>query len=865
MRALVQESLDAIVVVNHNGHVAWVDRKAEQVFGYGRSELLGRELGILLPSSAHNVHAAYRAAFMESPHARRMGTGLEIRARRRDGTTFPVEIALIPLYADSDALAIAVVRDISEHQAVVDQQAALRRVATLVARGAQPDAVFAAVTSEVGKLLDVDFTSLSRFRSDGAITVIGGWSRTGTLLTSVGTTLPAGGENIHTQVFRTRQPARFDRIRGDVGAAVAPALAAGVRAAVGAPINVEGQLWGLIIASSTREEPLSAGAEAHLVGFTQLVATAIANAEARLELRRFADEQVALRRVATLAALGVPPEEVFTAVTEEVGKALGSDFVGMSRYNGDGTATVMGEWSRNDVPPPVPIGERFDLGGQNVTTLVAETGVPARIDDYDATSGTWGDAARVWGFRSCVGVPIIVEDRPWGVVSVASGTEILPEDTKARLDGFTASVATAIANAQARIYLATFADEQAALRRVATLVAQGVPPPAVFAAVVEEVGQVLGTDSASMGRYEPDGGITVVGTWGRSGVHPFLSVGTRLPFGGRNIHSQVFQTCQPARLDRWGEDAGPALVPALAAGVRVSVGAPITVEGQLWGVILSSSSHEEPLPADTEARLAGFTELVGTTIANAEAQAALAASRKRLVSTADATRRRIERDLHDGTQQRLVSLGLQLRAAQAMVSPDAAELAALLERSIIDLHQALDELQEVARGIHPAALVKGGLKPALKVLAQRSGLPIALEVPLEGRLPESLEVATYYVVSEALTNAAKHAAASRVEVRVEASENALRIAVSDDGRGGATLDRGSGLVGLKDRVEALGGHFLMRSPPGSGTAVAVVLPLAEDGETSAPRGDAGPWEGVQRSADPKPTASEGSDQTKPPP
>ena len=210
----------------------------------------------------------------------------------------------------------------------------------------------------------------------------------------------------------------------DVGPALAPALAAGIRASVGVPINVEGQLWGLIISSSTARGAAAIGHRGSNGGFTQLVATAIANAQARIELRGSAEEQAALRRVATLVAQGVSPEEIFAAVTEEVGRALGSDFTGMSRYNGDGTATVLGEWTRTDTPPPMPIGERFDLGGQNVTTLVAQTGMPARVDDYDATSGTWADAARVWGFGSCVGVPIIVEDRPWGVVSVAnSGTE----------------------------------------------------------------------------------------------------------------------------------------------------------------------------------------------------------------------------------------------------------------------------------------------------------------------------------------------------------------------------------------------------------------------------------------------------------
>jgi signal transduction histidine kinase len=241
---------------------------------------------------------------------------------------------------------------------------------------------------------------------------------------------------------------------------------------------------------------------------------------------------------------------------------------------------------------------------------------------------------------------------------------------------------------------------------------------------------------------------------------------------------------------------------------------PVNVEGRLWGVMYAASTTAAPLPADIEARLAQFTELVATAIANAEARAELIASRARIVATADETRRSIERDLHDGAQQRVVSLALQLRAAQAAVPPELGQLGADLERVTAGLINAQEELREYARGIHPAILTESGLGSALKTLARRCPIPVDLDIQADGRLPEPIEVAAYYVVSEALTNAVKHANAANAAVEVEAVTGALRISVRDDGSGGAGFTGGTGLVGLKDRVEALGGRIWLDSPPG---------------------------------------------------
>jgi signal transduction histidine kinase len=475
-----------------------------------------------------------------------------------------------------------------------------------------------------------------------------------------------------------------------------------------------------------------------------------------------------------------------------------------------------------------------ELGGRNVHTLVCETGRPARVDRADA-SGAAAELFRGWGIRCCVGAPISVEGRLWGVMAAVSTRENpLPADTEVRLAGFTELVATAIANVQARLELSGFATEQAALRRVATLAARAAPPEEIFAAVTAEVGRVLSAGVTVLARYDPNGTETVLGAWSSTGAPP-IAVGTRTRVGGRNVTTLVLQTGRPAQIDDYADSSGAIGDYSREIGIRMSVGVPISVEGRLWGVVIVASAVEQPLPADTEARLAGFTELVATAIANAEAQAALSASRARIVAAADSTRRRIERDLHDGAQQRLVSLALQLRAAQAAMPTEAGALTAQLDPVADGLTDVLDELREIARGIHPAALAEGGLRPALKSLARRSAVPVRLAVGVDRRLPEPIELAAYYVVSEALTNAAKHAAATVIDVQAETGGGMLRVRVRDDGRGGADLTRGTGLVGLTDRVEALGGGLSLHSPPGAGTTVTTELPLtAAHGPADSP-------------------------------
>jgi signal transduction histidine kinase len=366
------------------------------------------------------------------------------------------------------------------------------------------------------------------------------------------------------------------------------------------------------------------------------------------------------------------------------------------------------------------------------------------------------------------------------------------------------------------------AKEQAALRRVATQVAQESPPNEVFAAVAEEVGRLMAIDSSRVLRYESDGSATVISAWNLE--LPFR-VGDRLPLEGQNLAAIVFRTRRPARVDSYADAAGPLAATVREAGIQSGVGCPIIVGGRLWGAMVAVTSKREPIPAGAEVRLAAFTELVATAIANAQARADLTASRARIVEAADETRQRIERDLHDGVQQRLVSLALGLRAADALLPGELDDVHTQLFRVEKGLIGVLDELREISRGIHPAILSQGGLEPALKALARRSAVPVKLVVHTDRSLPDRVEVAGYYLVSEVLTNAAKHARASEVQVDVEQTNGLLRLSIRDDGVGGADPRRGSGLTGLGDRVDALGGTMEITSQPGNGTSLLVTLPI----------------------------------------
>jgi signal transduction histidine kinase len=365
------------------------------------------------------------------------------------------------------------------------------------------------------------------------------------------------------------------------------------------------------------------------------------------------------------------------------------------------------------------------------------------------------------------------------------------------------------------------AEEQAALRRVATLVASGPEPAAVFGAVAEEAGRLLGARSSATIRYD-DGRAVTVGRW-REGEAPGFEVGTAVPLAGSDgLTAIVARTGRPARIDDYTGVRGHAAALMRQNGYRAAVAAPIVVSGRTWGLVLVASA--DSLGADAERRLGDFAELVALGLESAEAREQLNASRLRLLEAGLEERRRLERDLHDGAQQRLVSLALQLRLVEAQVSTDPEAARRLVCNAQAELALAMKELRALARGLHPAVLTERGLAAALESLAEGAALPVVIRGATDERLGRAVEACVYFVVSESITNAVKHAEASRVEVAVRRVAGGVHVEIADDGRGGADPAHGTGLRGLSDRVEALGGRFAVGERGGGGTVVSVDLP-----------------------------------------
>ncbi|MGZ4410196.1 MAG: GAF domain-containing sensor histidine kinase [Gaiellaceae bacterium] len=366
------------------------------------------------------------------------------------------------------------------------------------------------------------------------------------------------------------------------------------------------------------------------------------------------------------------------------------------------------------------------------------------------------------------------------------------------------------------------AEEQAALRRVATLVASSARPEQVFQTVAEEAGRLLAARTAATVRFGQDTAV-VAGSW-NDGEGTGIAVGTLVPYSDPD--SPVYRaTHEGGRIDDYADVPGEAARLTRLAGYRSAVMAPITADGRLWGALCVFSASPDHFPPDAQQRLADFTNLVALALESAEAHDQLTASRARIVEASVAERRRLERNLHDGAQQRLVTLAVHLRIAQECLREDPAAAEVLLAGVGEDLKLALEELRELARGLHPAVLSDRGLEPALQSLVNRAPFAVGISGVPPHRLDERLEAAVYYVVSESLTNAAKHANASEAQVEMAVTDGEVAVEIGDNGSGGASMDGGSGLRGLADRIEALGGRFELKSPPGGGTVVRATLPL----------------------------------------
>ncbi len=537
------------------------------------------------------------------------------------------------------------------------------------------------------------------------------------------------------------------------------------------------------------------------------------------DLERMAEEQAALRRVATLVARGATEQELAAAVAGELGRLFSSQAGSVLRWDGD-TIRVIGDW-RSERGSMKAVGRVYEFGGDTITARVVESAEPSRIDSSSDMRTEFGKQR--WaelGYEASIGAPIFVEGSVWGIVT-ASRTrpgDTFPPGAEQQLADFAALVAQSIVNAEARRETAALVAEQSALRRIATLVAGGRPQVEVVDEVTSDVGKLFGATSVMLVRWEgTQDEVVVVGSWTARDT-PAIEPGTRHHPGHESATIRVLETGFASRSDD---------PPELENGCSM-ISAPVIVNAALIGALSAARSAEDGFPAGAEVRLRSFADLAAQSIANERAQTELRASRARLVRTADETRERLERNLHDGAQQRLVSVSVVLRLAAAKLpeAPDAART--LIAGASEELTLALEELRDLARGLHPAVLTKHGLEPALEALASRAPLPVRVSNELESRLPAPVEAAVYYVVSESLTNVAKYAQASRVDVRLTSVAGVVRIEVVDDGIGGADIGGGSGLLGLADRIETVGGRFGVESRPGEGTRIWAEVDLDAD-------------------------------------
>lgn len=533
------------------------------------------------------------------------------------------------------------------------------------------------------------------------------------------------------------------------------------------------------------------------------------------ELRQLADEHAALRRVATLVAAGAVESDLVACVTAEVAKLLDADAANMLRWDGE-TVRVIGDWYADGRTSLA--GRVYTFGGDTITARVVESGAPARVEsagDFrtEFARARWAEL----GFEASLAAPVVVEGRVWGVVTASRTTpdNPFPPGAEHRLGDFAALVAQAIANAESRREVTELAAEQAALRRVATLVAGGRRQEEVLEAAAGEAGHLLGASAVAYLRWEGvHDEVVVVGGWD-DGTETLAAESLYHP-APDSATIGVLETGLSTRTNEISQELG----------ARCAISSPVIVNGRLIGAFTALRSEGEPFPAGAESRLRGFSDLVAQSIVNVRAQEEMRASAARIVRASDDARKRLERNLHDGAQQRLVAVSISMRLALARLPAGADASRALLISASDELAHAIDELRELARGIHPALLTDRGLGPALEALASRTPLQVAVANELEDeRLPLPVEAAAYFIVAESLTNIAKHAEASKVEVRVSRQNGVARVEVTDDGVGGADASRGSGLRGLADRVEALAGRLHIVSPPDAGTRVWAEIPL----------------------------------------
>lgn len=698
--------------------------------------------------------------------------------------TPPVEQALERFVAlASGALGSAAAT--SELRALEDERAALRRMHQVAGNGGTGPEVLHAVVVEGAAQLGGSPLLLAQLTGKEVATVVAASDPR----VPIGTLHPIGGESLVAQVLRQRATVRADD---------APT-------ALGVPVTINGRLWGAVVVTAS-SGPLPVWAEPRLTRFLSAVLPTIAAAQARAQI---AEEQGALHRVAELVARGAPAADVFAAVPREASILAHGAGMCLTRFEGPRRLRVMGSFGE----PTAEVGALIDFAPDTLPAWVFAGRRTVRVDDY-RTERDAGLAVE-YGIGASVAAAVLAAGSVWGMLTATSEAGPLPHGIEHRLERFTDLVAAALANGQARAELQALADEQAALRRVAELVAHDTALQELFPALTREASEILGGLPTALMRYEPDDSAVIVAV--RDDRVP---LGMRLPpYPGTPV-GDVLRTGRPARVGNF--DATPLGETARTLGVTEAVAVPIMVERRLWGVV-SMSTLAGPLPADAEVRLAQFADLGGAAIANAENRAKLQASRARVVATADETRRRLQRDVHDGAQQRLVHTIISLKLARHAIATGA-DPDALVDEALAHAERATRDLRDVVRGILPASLTQGGLRAGLESLVADLVLPVDLQVR-GPRCPERIELTAYFVVAEALTNVVKHAQAARAWVKVSQADGVLAVVVGDDGVGGADPARGSGLLGLLDRVDAASGSFTLASPAGGGTRLTVWLPL----------------------------------------
>ena len=540
------------------------------------------------------------------------------------------------------------------------------------------------------------------------------------------------------------------------------------------------------------------------------------------ELERVVDEQAALTRIATLVTTGATVEELAAAVSSEIGALFGAQSASVLRCEDD-TIRVIGRWDADTASVRGRVAV-LPYGGDTITARVVETGAPARLDSAADLKTEFG--RQRWselGLEAAIGAPIMVDRKVWGVVGAARTErgDPFPIGDEERLRDFSALVAQAIVNAEARRETAALLAEQSSLRHIATLVAAGSPQAAVLDEVTAEAGMLFGAGSVTLVRWEGvHDEVVVLAAWSAPGSTPIRPGSLYHPDpGGPTLRLlETGTVCSGVESSR-------------ERGSRSVIAAPVITARRLFGALTAARADDDPFPAGAEIRLRSFADLAAQAIANERAQAELRASRARIVHTADETRRRLERNLHDGAQQRLLSVSLALRLVEQMLETNPPTAKSVLHPAAEELGEAMRELRELARGLHPALLSDHGLAPALEGVSARSPFPVEITGPPDDqRFPGPVEAAIYYVVSESLTNAAKHASPSIATVVVTSSDDSVVVEIADDGRGGASLEAGSGLRGLVDRVEALGGELTISSPRDAGTLVRAELPLRDPSE-----------------------------------